>query len=103
MSTSTQTAPLSPGLSQQGMSFSPHAALQAPPNMTASSDSGPKAVTRNGDTRLVIDQDNSTGAYIYKTVDRITGDVIKQYPREKMISLAKAPDYVSGSVISTNI
>ena len=51
--------------------------------------------------RLVIEQDKPSGAFVYKTVDRISGDILFQYPREQMLKLSQDPGYVAGAVVST--
>lgn len=35
--------------------------------------------------KLTIEKDRETGKFVYKTVDRETGEVIRQWPREKML------------------
>lgn len=35
--------------------------------------------------RLAIEKDQETGKFVYKTIDRETGEVIRQWPREKML------------------
>ena len=50
--------------------------------------------------RLVIEEGPS-GSFIYKTMDRLTGEVIKQLPREQVVDLMQTGDYSSGSVINT--
>lgn len=51
--------------------------------------------------RLVIEEGPSAGSYIYKTLDRLTGEVVRQVPRERVVDLMKGADYTSGSVIDT--
>lgn len=51
--------------------------------------------------RLVIEEGPSAGSYIYKTLDRLTGEVVRQVPREQVVDLMKGADYASGSVIDT--
>jgi flagellar protein FlaG len=51
--------------------------------------------------RLVIEEGPRTGSFIYKTMDRVTGEVVKQFPREQMIELMRDPDYSAGAVIDT--
>lgn len=51
-----------------------------------------------GDLRLVIEQDPSTGTYVYKTVDRRTGDVLQQFPREDVLRFKQAEHYDPGEV-----
>ncbi|RZI98270.1 MAG: hypothetical protein EON90_14120 [Brevundimonas sp.] len=55
---------------------------------------------RNARYRLVIEEGPS-GSFIYKTMDRVTGEVVKQLPREQVVDLMEAAEYSSGSVINT--
>ncbi len=57
-------------------------------------DNGPQP----GDLRLVIDQDPGSGDYVYKTVDRRTGETLQQFPREEILKLREAARYESGHV-----
>lgn len=50
--------------------------------------------------RLVIDLDQASGGYVYKTVNRLTGEVISQLPRAEVLRL-KEDGSQPGSVIST--
>lgn len=50
--------------------------------------------------RLVIEE-GPTGSFIYKTMDRVTGEVVKQLPREQIVDLMQTAEYSSGSVINT--
>ena len=51
-----------------------------------------------GDLRLVIEQDAKTGTYVYKTVDRRTGDILQQFPREDVLRFKQAENYGPGEV-----
>ena len=51
-----------------------------------------------GDLRLVIEQDGDTGQYVYKTIDRRTGETLQQFPREQILKLREEMDYASGDV-----
>lgn len=51
--------------------------------------------------RLVIEEGPRTGSFIYKTMDRLTGEVVKQFPREQVIDLMNQSDYSAGAVIDT--
>jgi flagellar protein FlaG len=53
------------------------------------------------DLRLVIEQDPASGLYIYKTVDRRTGDVVLELPREEVVRMYRAEDYQAGAIIKT--
>lgn len=51
--------------------------------------------------RLVIEMDQATGAYVYKTVNRLTGEVVSQLPRAEVLRLRDGDGYEPGSVIQT--
>lgn len=55
------------------------------------------------DLRLVIEEDQTSGTFIYKTIDRRTGDVVAQLPREDVVKLRDALSYQVGSVIKTAV
>jgi len=71
-------------------------AASAPPSASA-----PAVVQANldRDLRLVIEEDQASGSYIYKTVNRITGQVILQLPRDQLLKLHDDEAYVAGQVI----
>jgi flagellar protein FlaG len=69
-----------------------HAVSEAKPKPPAAS--GPQP----GDLRLVIEEDPASGGYIYKTVDRRTGDVLQQFPREDVLRFKQAEHYDPGEV-----
>jgi flagellar protein FlaG len=48
--------------------------------------------------RLVIEQDPTSGTYVYKTVNRRTGDVLQQFPREDVLRFKQAEHYDPGEV-----
>lgn len=51
--------------------------------------------------RLVIEEGPTKGSFVYKTLDRETGEVVRQLPRERLIEMISSEDYFSGSVINT--
>jgi flagellar protein FlaG len=53
------------------------------------------------DMRLVIEEDKASGSYVYKTVNRLTGEVVQQLPREQVLQLKEQVDYVAGNVVRT--
>jgi flagellar protein FlaG len=55
------------------------------------------------DLRLVIEDDEAAGSYVYKTIDRRTGKVVQQYPREQIMKLGEASDYTAGAVIKAKV
>lgn len=50
--------------------------------------------------RLIIEGDPANG-YVYKSVDRQTGQVVSEFPRETVLNLRSDPKYARGSVIDT--
>jgi len=72
----------------------PRDARQADAKTEKPVDNGPLP----GDLRLVIEQDGDTGDYIYKTVDRRTGETLQQFPREEILKLREASGYATGRV-----
>ncbi|WP_333586391.1 flagellar protein FlaG [Phenylobacterium sp.] len=59
----------------------------------------PKAATP--DLRLIIEAEESFGGYVYKTVDRETGEVVSQIPREEVLKLREHEEYAAGDIVST--
>ncbi|WP_062098537.1 MULTISPECIES: flagellar protein FlaG [unclassified Caulobacter] len=57
-------------------------------------DDGPQP----GDLRLVIEHDEASGEFVYKTVDRRTGETLQQFPREEVLRMRDGADYESGDV-----
>lgn len=51
------------------------------------------------DMRLVIEEDKASGSYVYKTVNRLTGEVLMQFPRDAVLKLRERVDYEAGAVI----
>jgi flagellar protein FlaG len=60
------------------------------------------SIEDSADFRLVIEEDPASRSYIYKTVDRRTGEVIQQFPREQLLKLKDAEHYSAGSVIKAS-
>lgn len=54
-----------------------------------------------GRYRLTIERE-ATG-YVYKTLDRVTGEVIRQFPREDVLKLRRSPAYDAGKIIKTQV
>jgi flagellar protein FlaG len=53
------------------------------------------------DLRLVIEEDPVSGSYIYKTLDRRTGEVVQQLPREEVLRLKDASVYAPGTMVDS--
>lgn len=61
----------------------------------------PESPHQNADLRLVIEEDQVSGTFVYKTLDRRTGEVVKQLPREEVVKLKETPSYEPGDVIDS--
>jgi flagellar protein FlaG len=55
------------------------------------------------DFRLVIEEDEASGSFVYKTMDRRTGEVIQQFPREQLLHLKESNQYTAGSVVNARV
>jgi len=53
--------------------------------------------------RLVIEEGPDRGSFVYKTLDRVTGEVVRQLPREDVVQLIRSGDYAKGAVIDTSV
>ncbi len=62
----------------------------------------PENPRQNADLRLVIEEDQVSGTFIYKTLDRRTGEVVMQMPREEVVRLKDSPGYEAGDVIDAH-
>lgn len=53
--------------------------------------------------RLVIEQGPRAGSFVYKTLDRETGEVVRQLPSEDVLKMRQRDDYGVGAVINTTV
>lgn len=51
--------------------------------------------------RLVIEKDQASGSYVYKTINRLTGEVVQQLPRAEVLKLRDGGQCAAGTVIRT--
>ena len=73
------------------------------PQPTAPSTASPPTPRDTADLRLVIEDDQAAGCFVYKTVDWRTGEVVQQIPREQILRMREAPAYLAGDVIKTKV
>lgn len=71
----------------------------APPVDVTPSSEAPR---QNADLRLVIEEDQVSGTFVYKTLDRRTGEIVKQFPREEVVRLKDTVGYAPGDVIDSH-
>ncbi|MBP7703833.1 MAG: flagellar protein FlaG [Caulobacter sp.] len=56
---------------------------------------------QTADLRLIIEEDEATGTIVYKTLDRRTGEVVRQLPREEVLRLKDELSYQPGDVVDS--
>lgn len=79
----------------------PVASMIAQPVQPVAEAPSPTVKGQNADLRLVIEEDEATGAFVYKTLDRRTGEVVQQLPRESVLRAMTSDDYNPGMVVDT--
>lgn len=52
----------------------------------------------NADLRLIIEDTGEPGACVYTVLDRRTGRIVNQLPREEVLRLREQDDYAAGAV-----
>jgi len=81
----------------------PHSSPENAPAQAPAAERSADGEPDPADLRLVIEDDEVTGTYVYKTIDRRTGKVVQQYPREQILKLREASDYTAGAVIKAKV
>ena len=83
----------------------PDPTLGAAPSPSTTAGAAPAAAGSGApdpaDLRLVIEEDQKAGCFVYKTIDWRTGEVVQQLPREQLLKMREAENYAAGDVIST--
>lgn len=75
---------------------------QPPAGAPASTPAQDPSGAPSPDLRLVIEDDQKAGCFVYKTVDWRTGQVVQQIPREQLVRMREASNYAAGAVIDTS-
>ena len=52
----------------------------------------------HADVRLIIEEAAEPGRYIYTIIDRRSGRIISQLPRDEVLKLREQSDYAAGSL-----
>lgn len=55
----------------------------------------------SADLRLVIEEADEPGSYVYTIIDRRTGRVVSQLPREDVLKLRDDQGYAAGKLIDS--
>ncbi len=59
------------------------------------------APMEQSDLGLIIQEADQSGHYIYTVVDRRTGKIVSQLPREELLRMKDQPNYAAGSVFDS--
>ena len=84
--------------------------ITTPPNPTVTPAAGPAPVEpvrketprssgQLADLRLVIEESEDGQGFIYKTLDRRTGEIVQVYPRDEVLKMGEAAEYHPGTVV----
>ena len=65
----------------------------------AQANAAASAPARSADLRLEIEDDKAAGCFVYKIINRATGEVVEQIPQEQIVKLREADGYLAGDVI----
>jgi flagellar protein FlaG len=55
------------------------------------------------DVRLIIEGDEAGTGFTYTTINRRTGEVIRQLPRDGLLELGRTPGYAAGALIKARV
>jgi len=55
----------------------------------------------NPEQRLVIQEVGNTGTFVYKVIDRASGQVVAETTREEVARMSEKAGYAAGSLIKT--
>lgn len=53
--------------------------------------------------KLTIDKDPDSGEFIYRAIDRYTGEVVRQFPQKELMEMRKSNSYKAGSIVTTGV
>lgn len=70
-------------------------------SLDASSSNSVSAPTHSADLRLEIEDDKAAGCFVYKIINRTTGEVVEQIPQEQIVKLRESDGYLAGDLIKS--
>ncbi len=80
----------------------PPVAVSVDTGKTSDRDRAAKQAEDAARYRLIIEEGPTQGTFVYKTLDRATGEVVRQYPREQVLRMAERGGYSAGELIDTS-
>lgn len=55
------------------------------------------------DLRLTVDKDPETGEVVYKSINRLTGEVVSQMPNAEVMEMKRRESHAVGAIIITDV
>jgi uncharacterized FlaG/YvyC family protein len=55
------------------------------------------------DLRLTVDKDPETGEVVYKSINRLTGEIVSQMPNAEVMAMKRRESYGTGAIIITDV
>ena len=83
------------------MAVNPRAAEPEPQAQPVKPVEPPPVQSESSDLGLIIQEAGQSGHYIYTVVDRRTGKIVSQLPREELLRMRDQPNYAAGSVFDS--
>ncbi len=71
-----------------------------PPSPAKGASGHASAPATAADYRLIIEEVGGSGHYVYTVVDRRTGAVVSQLPREEVLKMKDQPGYAAGALFN---
>ena len=56
-----------------------------------------------GNSRLKIERDKQTGAFIYRSFDPVTGELLKEWPSEELVELREHLKEMEGMLVDKQV
>ena len=98
METNAKVPPVQPAPESPQTQTQPQATPPQEQQDLAAAPGVPAYISDPADYRLVIEKDPVSGTYVYKTVDRMTGQTVTQLPNEEIVRLRDSASYKAGAV-----
>jgi len=100
METNAKVQPVQPVTEPPQRQSNPVSTPAQPPQSLSASPSVPAYIDEPLAYRLVIDKDPVSGTFIYRTVDRMSGETVAQFPNQEIVRLRDSADYKAGTVFN---
>jgi flagellar protein FlaG len=103
MDTNAKVSPVQPATEPDQHPSTPESTPAKVRQSLPASPNVPAYIAEPLDYRLVVDKDPVSGAFIYRTVDRVSGETVSQFPSEEIVKLRDSADYQAGTVFNGKV